>query len=276
MNQTLLNETIEQLGGFECGYAIVKVEGKGYNCIDKNGCTILEKFYDQITVVEKKVGVSREGWILQEFLLTYDADANSYGLYDRYLREILPTQFEYIEVEFQGLSLDARPTQTIIAKSHEERWIHLDLITGCSFDSSIPCHGIKAIYDKFHSFYGFESNNYYIKKCPFWLEYECCSADGLVSYDEDGFWDDEKQIYYIINHHTKEAVSFASNEDDLWRTLRYGEWDSRNRCVLNPQSYIIPEDWLGESKEIRLCKGFKLRTYEYDGWWGMVLVEERL
>lgn len=257
--------------------AIIHFEDKGFNCIDYNGKLLLSQFYDDIQRIEKKVGRSKEEYTIQEFLLVRDKETHLYGLFDSTLKEIFPTEYEYIELISPSLSLeDPIPTQVITGKSHNERWTHIDLVTGCRFESDTPDHGISAIYDNFHCFCGFEANKYHISKCPLWLEYEAHLPDGGWSYDENSYWDSKEHIYYIIDTIKGTAVSFRSNTDDLWKTLSFGQWDSDNMTIISPNFFRIPDDWKSNVKEITLCEGFKLKTdCDCDGWWSMTLIEDR-
>lgn len=272
-----MKATLNLLDCFFDDFAIIYIEGKGVNCIDSNGKFLLPKFYSDIQIVEKRVGRTREDFKTKEFLLVRDKDTQLYGLRDSALNELLPAEYEHIELIGSFLRRDDPiPSQIISAKyPNRRRWKHIDLITGCSYESD-SLDSIKAIYDNFHCFCGFESNQYRISKCPSWLGYEARLPEGDWTYDENSYWDSNKHIFYIINPSKGTAVSFLCNTETLWKTLNFGKWDSANQNIINPSYIMIPNDWDKGAKQIELCDGFSLKIEcDCDGLWSMTLMEDR-
>lgn len=263
------------LSSFIDDFAIIHIKDKGFNCIGYNGEFLLHDFYDDIQIVEKNVGRTREEFTTQEFLLVRDKTTQLYGLYDNTLNELFPTEYEHIILIGPSLTMeDPMPSQVISVKYPNRRWRHIDLITGCSYESDGPDSGISGIYDNFHCHYGFESNQYHIFEYPLRLEYEAHLPDGGKTYNEYSYWDENSHVFYIINLIKGTAVSFQSDTDSLWKTLHFGEWDSGNKIIINPHSFSIPDDWQNEIKETTICKGFRLKT-DYDGLWSLTLIEDR-
>lgn len=258
-------------------FAIIHIESKGVNCINSKGKLLFPQFYGDIQRIDKKVGRTREDFIIQAFLLVRDKSTQLYGLFDSALNELFPTEYEHIELIGSLLRRDdPMPSQVISAKyPNRRKWRHVDLITGCSYVSD-SLDSIKAIFDNFHCFCGFESNQYRITKYPLWLGYKALLPNGDWTYDENSYWDSNKHIFYIINPVKGTAVSFLSKTETLWKTLNFGEWDNANKNIISPVSFMIADDWCKEGKEIELCDGFKLKVdCDCDGLWSMTLLEDR-
>lgn len=272
-----MKEICNLLDCFIDDFAIIHIEGKGVNCINSDGELLLPQFYSDIQIVEKKVGRTREDFSIQVFLLVRDKDTQLYGLFDSALNELFPVGYEHIELIGSFLRRDdPMPSQVISAKyPNRGRWKHVDLITGCSYEND-SLDSMNAVYDNFHCFCGFESNHNLSSKCPSWLGYEARLPDADWTYDENSYWDSNKHIFYIINPVKGTAVSFQSDAETLWKTLNFGEWDSANKNIISPVSFMIPDDWCKREKEIGLCDGFKLKIEcDCDGLWSMTLIEDR-